>query len=179
MPHHAQGPDRAIQAYRSVPHAALVILDFEIRRLVIRLRLSPSRKRAPRLWIPACAGMTGGVDSRLRGNDLCGAGMTVGWIPACAGMTGGRNPCDTGTALPSTAPAPIRLPPFSLPLAVPVTPAEAGVQRVDSRLRGNDLCGAGMTVGWIPAYAGMRGGGGTDGGRKNWIPACAGMTDMG
>ena len=53
-----------------------------------------SRRQATGVWIPACAGMTGwrgndgwgtdrqretvGLDSRLRGNDGGGAGMTDG-----------------------------------------------------------------------------------------------------
>ena len=43
-------------------------------------------------WIPACAGMTYALGSRLRGNDLCtgfppARERLVNWIPACAGMT--------------------------------------------------------------------------------------------
>ena len=53
-------------------------------------------------------GRTVGLDSRLRGNDGGGTGMTdggadqqrggrLGWIPACAGMTGRRGNDGWGT----------------------------------------------------------------------------------
>jgi hypothetical protein len=43
-------------------------------------------------WIPACAGTTYALDSRLRGTDLCtgfppARERLMNWIPACAGTT--------------------------------------------------------------------------------------------